>query len=457
MMSLIITLIAIVVFIKLNKFYQFVILTISALLPFSFGWFGSIEDFMFIEWLVPVSMGIIIFDYAPPLLSIKKINYINFKGSGIFILAILILATWTIVSIYNHELFPSDSIYSKSIYQRNASTGSKRLYFNIFNNILLYFVVFIHIVLHFKEINFTKYFSILLYVALFFGSLRILSHFLGFDVPLLGGSFDYGGSYGKYATIKYGGTAFRLGGLAEIVTFGIPALFALSILKEKINIFALLALMFFLFISGGRTIMVGSIIAIIVFSFLFSPKYLIYFMVASILFIGLAFTLLPDSVTKGQFGRLTTFGGEEKVVQDDSRELLWKMYLDNFKSSPIWGKGIFNHEGYFYLGNIYTRAFALSQMFSGGHGSYISLMSTFGIGGIAYFLIMIVSGMIVAYRNIKINNSDDIVLSSISIFGFMILIIKSIDFITGGNGLTIPILFFIIGLISSVNTVKIQE
>jgi hypothetical protein len=283
------------------------------------------------------------------------------------------------------------------------------------------------------------------------------SHFLDFNIPLLSGEFQYGGEYGYYAKIKYGGTAYRLGGLTDVVSFGLPALFSYFIYKQKVNIILLLSLFLFLFLSGGRTVMIGSFIAIVIFSFLFFPKNFIYLTISGGLFLIIGFLLLPESVLEGQLGRLTTFNSETSLGVDIGRALSWKTLWQSFLANPIWGKGIGVYQEVFYVGLEKYADFAREISFAGGHGSYLSALGIFGIGGITYFLIMLIGGIILSFR--KINQYVDINVdkTAISVFTFLVLIIKSFDLLTAKNGLDIPILFFVVGLIVSLSVHHNQE
>ena len=447
MISVIPVIIGIIIYLKLSKFYQFLVLSLSALLPLSFGDFRSIPSFQFIEWLTIITFLMLINELVPTHRVEKKLRIIKFKGIEIFIFAILILITWTIVSFVNHEiLFQSFRTVDK--------TGTTRIHFNIFNDIILFFTTIIFVVVYFEKIDFEKFFRILLAISLILGVLRIISHFLDFQIPLLAGAFDYGGEYGKFARAKYGGTAFRLGGLSEVVILGIPSLFALHLFRKKINFPAFLLLFLFLFLSGGRTVMIGSFISFIVFSFLFLPKNFIYLITIGGLFVILAAIFLPDSALKGQTGRLTTLNAGNFMGQDLERGMKWKFYLDTFEKNPIWGKGIVGYQGYIYTSHERLGLSTGEALLSGGHGSYFSLLSTFGLGGITYFIIMLFGGIILSFRKIKQHLNLNSGKTAIAVFTFMLLIIKAFDFITVLNGLGIPILFYIVGLIASLTVLQ---
>ena len=449
MLSIIPIIIFTIIFLRLNKFYQFTILSLSALLPFSLGDFMSIPGLLIVEWLT-IIVFIMLMNELVPLHSLeKRIKIIKFRGIEIFIFALLILITWTIVNYINYEM-----LY-KSFKAVETKTGTKRLYFNIFNNILLFFTTIIFSVVYHEKIDFEKFFKILFTLSFFIGIITILSYFFEFNMPLLEGTFSYLSEFSKSLNTKYGGQAYRFGGMAETVTVGIPALFAYYIIKKKLNLFVLLVFLFFVFMSGGRTLMIGVIFAITIFSFIFLPRNFVYLISAAILFLIVAAIFLPQSVVMGQLGRLTSLDSGSFLGQDTWRGLAWRFFLDNFQRNPIFGKGIGVYEGFIYSSLEGGKEFASQMLFSGGHGSYMSLLSTFGLGGITYFLIMLFGGIFLSFRKIKQYIKFDPNKTAIGIFCFMLLIIKAVDFITAGNGLTDAIiLFYTVGMIASLTVLQ---
>ena len=449
MISITLVIISIIIFLKLSKFYQFTILSLTVFLPFTFGDFRSIPSLLFVEWLTVVTFLMLVNELVPLHSIEKRIKIIKFKGIELFIFAILILITWTIVSFINYEILyqPIKNIENK--------TGTNRLYFNIFNNILLFFTVIIFSVVYHDKLDFERFFKVLYTISIFIGLTAILAYIWEFNIPLIEGTFGYNTAYNKVLAAKYGGQAYRLGGMAEIVTLGLPALFAHYIIKKKISLFALILLLFFAFMSGGRTLVMGVIFAITFFSFVFLPRNFIYLISALALFVILGAIFLPQSVLIGQFGRLTSLDSGNFMGQDVSRGLAWKFYLENFSKNPIWGKGIIEYQGYIYSSAEGSGEFAKEQLFAGGHGSYLSILSTFGLGGITYFLIIVFGGIYLSFRKIKQHINLDLNKTAIAVFCFMLITIKSVDFITGGNGLSdATILFFTVGLVASLTVLQ---
>ncbi len=445
MLNLIPVIIGTLIFYRLSKFNQFTILSLSALLPFSFGNFLSIPDLLVVEWLTFVTFLILINELIPVHKIEKRFRILKFKGIEIFLFAIIILVTWTVISYVKYE------IMIEPIKQIGEKKGIFRLYFTIFNNVLLFFTTIIFGSAYFENIDFKKFFRILLFTSISIGILRIFSYFFSFQIPLLAGTF----SYDPNAMKDYGGIAYRFGGLAEAATLGVPALFSYYIMNRKMNILALMIVLVFVFLSGGRTVMAGVFFSIIIFSFLFLPKNFIYLISAGGLFLILVSLFAPENVLKGQFTRLTTLSAGNFMGQDAWRGLAWQFYIENFNKNPIFGKGIGAYTGFIYSSFEGAKDFTSAMLFTGGHGSYLSLLSTFGLGGITYFLIMLYGGIYLSFRKIKQNLSRDPIKTSIGVFCFMLLLIKAVDFITGGDGLSeATIMFYCVGFICSLTVLQ---
>lgn len=443
MISLILVLLGAVVFLRLSKFYQFVVLSMSALLPFSLGNFRSIPDLLIVEWLTIITFVMLLNE----LISVRSLNKefekISFKGAEIYIFALGILVIWSVVGFIRNEIIASVPV-------TGYNTGSKRIYFDIFNNVLLFFTTIIFVAVHYDEIDFEKFFGIILFLSIIIGFVRIFSYFMGFNVPFLAGTFKYD----PEAMSQYGGVAYRFGGMTDVVAIGIPALFSLYALKGKFNFIALLILFLFLFLSGGRTVMIGVILAIVVFSILLLPKNLIYFILGGAALFLVLILFAPQSVLEGQIRRLSTFNSGHFMGQDIMRGMAWLSYYKNFLAHPIFGKGIGGSSIFIYTRYPQVETWLEQAQFSGGHGSYLSLLGLYGIGGLIYFLIMLGGGIILSFKKIRANLERNINYVAIGLFCFMLLMIKSVDFLTSDNGLSIPIMFYTVGLIVSLTVLE---
>ncbi len=442
MLSLVFIPIFIVFFLLQNKFVQFCIISLVILFPFSFGDISSVRSVLIIEWLSPIFLLIAINDLLP--LRYKK-GIIEFSGTRIFLFAISILTIWITYSYVNNEILNPSIITGKA-------AGVRRLYFTIFSNILLFLSVIIFFYANHEKIDIPKWLKVLIYSSILIGIVRIFAYFLNFDTPLLVGVFDYNPA----GRTRFGGIAYRIGGLTEAAAVGFSALIAYFQITRRINFVAALIFFLFVFLSGGRTIMVGLAVALFIYSIFFQRKYIVYMTVLVIVTLGLVFIFAPKDMIEGQIGRLTAFEGGIKE-QDRGRFVSYALSLQNFKNNPVFGKGIGHYDEFVPAYNEKEARFIREQLFSGGHGSYISILGTLGFGGIFYLLTMIIGGVVLSFVKIKeyLEINEDV--AAVSTFTFLLLIMIGIYYITSYNGLTDPTLFFTVGLIASIRIIENKE
>ena len=442
MISIVLSLIFLIIFLTSKRNVQFYLFTLAVLFPFTFGNVKSIPNLQIIEWLNPVVFLIIINELVPVNRVRLNQQHLSFRGLELFIFALLILITWTIVSYVNNEVLIEH--YFSSV----RKTGISRTYFNIFNSVILFFNTAAFIKLFYEEIDFEKWLNLIIYVSLLIGFLRITAFVFKFDLPFFANIYNYGAG-----TQIYGGMALRLGGLSEVAGFGIAALLAKHYLTQEINIYLVIIFIMFVFFSGGRTFLVGLSFAFFVYSIFFEKRYVVYVTFLLLIVAVLIVFFLPEEILEGQIARITAFQGGIKG-QDMHRFITYKLYINNFLDNPLFGKGIGPYKGFIPPLKSIQVDFIRHQQFSGGHGSYLSILSTFGIGGLFYLLVMVLGGIILAYRKIKKYFIDNSILAAISIFSFFLLLIKSIIYITGYNGLKDFSLFFLVGLVASIRVIE---
>ena len=444
MTSLILVIISVVIFLRLNRHYQFVVFSLAALYPFTFGDLSSIPDVLVVEWLTILTFLSLINQIIPLNSLNKKLKSIRFKGLEIFIFALFLLITWVLISYINNEIFSNVTV-------SGSKASTKRAYFEIFNNVLIFFTTIIFLASYYQEMNIEKLLKTILYCTLIIGFVRIFAFYLNIDAPLLGGIFNYN----PESAMSAGLSAQRLLGLDYTAAIGIPAIFSLYIYKNKLNFFILFILLAFLFLSGGRTTMIGVFISIVIFSIVFLPKNFVYFIIASGFIFLIAIFFLPHSFFENKINRLSTMQETGFMGQDIWRGTAWYFFLKNFVANPIFGKGIGNFTSFIYSTVPGTEYFVRQQMIMGGHGSYFSLLGTLGLGGITYFLIMVFGGIILSFKKIKHYLEIDQDKTAIAVFSFMVLINISVILITGMNGLTdIPFVFYLVGLICSIRVIE---
>lgn len=431
-----------IIFFSVNKFVQFCIITLSILFPISFGNIGFIKGLLVIEWFTPIFLIYTLNNFLPLR---NKGQLINFSGTKIFIAAMVILAVWLIQSYITNQLL------TETIGTENQ-IGIRRMYYGVFSKIFLFFSTVIFLYSNITEIDIEKWLKVIIYFSLIFGIIRIFAYFMNFDTPLLSGTFNYNPRGGT----KYGGVAYRIGGLSDVASIGISALVALYYLTKKFNVYATIIFFIVLFLSGGRTVLVGLSVSVVIYSLFFMQKNLLY-IVLIVGFTGIIiFLVAPDKLIQGQLGRLSSFqGGVEQ--QDKGRYMTYRLSLENFMENPIFGKGIREYEGYITATNSKEVSFIRNQLFSGGHGSYITILGTFGIGGILYLGLMVFGGIILSFFKIRDYFYSNPYLAALSTFVFIMLIIKSIIYITEQNGISDPSLFYLTAIVSAIRVLENKD
>lgn len=441
MISIALTLAAAFIFILQPRKVQFYIFSLSVFFEFSFGNIRSIPSFLLVEWITPLFFLILVNEIIP-LHRIKREKIVDFRGTEIFIFAIILLIISAAVSYGKNEIFNTQNYYI------SETTGIKRTYYGIINNILIFFTTIIYFSRHFTEFEVGKWVKLIIITSITLGFLRIASFLWGFSIPFMPKGFEYGDT-----STQYGGLAYRLGGLGDLTIVGISALFADFYKKQKFNIFYTFSLLLIQFMSGGRTILVGIILAVSLYSTFFLKRVFAYLFIFGSISVIAFILIVPERVIEGQINRMTAFqSGIDR--EKNSRIAGYYIFFDSFKKDPFFGKGISEYRGMIIIKDEIQRAFVRSLAFAGGHGSYFSVLGIFGITGLLYFLLMVFGGIIISYKKLKYYFQINSSLTVLSTFCFMFFVMESVSYIAGGSGIDVASLFFVVGLISSI---KINE
>lgn len=431
-----------IAFLSLDRFKRFCIITLAVLYPLTLGSLGSISNFLVIEWLSPVFLLLTLNDLIP----LRRENkVINFHGTKTFLLALAILVTWLIYSYFNNQIFSDSATIGSEV-------GTKRLYYSIFINILNFFSVIMFLYKNITEIEIEKWIKVIIGFSVLIGIVRVFAYFLDFDTPLIAGSFDYNPGGGT----RYGGIAYRIGGLTDVAAIGMAGVIAQYYLTKKLPIIPIMLFLGVLFLSGGRTILVGLSVAVFLYSIFFMSKNLVYITVILAVTSVIILIVAPNKLLEGQLGRLSSFEGGIQQ-QDKGRFMSYKLSFENFKKNPIFGKGIGVYKGFISATNEREVEFVRHQLFAGGHGSYISILGTLGIGGIFYLSIMVFGGILLSFKKIRDYFYLNPNLAAIATFTFILLLIKSIYYITSQSGLNDPSLFFLTGLAAAIRVLENQQ
>ncbi len=439
MISLAVILLFLFVFIHLRRETQFYIFSIIVFYPFTFGRLKSIPDLLIMEWLTPFFFLILLNDLFPVNKAVINRIKISYRGVEIFIVALIVLAIWTFQSYLTHEILAE-----------NTQGGTARFYYKIILNIMLFFTVIFFFIQYYEEFDIEKWLKLLITISVFLGVVRIVTYFLDINIPLLAGTFKYNPG----AIRRFGGIAFRIGGLSRVTEVGLGALFALNYLTGKNRLPLIITFFIFVFMSGGRTLMMGFVAAVMAYSLFFFKKNIFYIFVVTGIAIILLLIFAPEKFIEGQLARITAFSGGLQQ-QSKERYTAWMLQYRNFLNNPFWGIGVTPYEGFIHVTNpkFLDRIRAMLSL-GGGHGSYISILGTFGIGGIFYLLTMTLGGIILAFRKIKLYMEEDAFLSALAIFVLINLIIKSIYYTTAFNGVSDASLFLVVGIIASVRVIE---
>ena len=439
MISLGLILLSLFIFINLKRETQFLIFSIIVFYPFTYGRLKSIPDLLIMEWLTPVFFLILLNDLSPVNKAVIRRPKIIYRGLEIFILALIVLVIWTFHSYLTHEILADVT-----------QGGTARFYYKIILNILMFFTVIFFFSQYYEDFDIEQWLKVLIAISVVIGVVRIITFFLSINIPVLAGTFKYNPG----AIRRFGGIAFRIGGLSRVTEVGLGALFALNYLTGKNRLFLIITFFVFVFMSGGRTLMIGFVAAVMVYSMFFYKRNIFYFLVVAGLAIILLLIFAPEKFIEGQLARITAFSGGLQQ-QSKERYTAWMMQYRNFMNNPFWGIGVTPYEGYIHVTNpkFIERIRAMLSL-GGGHGSYISILGTFGIGGIFYLLTMTLGGIILAFKKVRLYMEEDAFLAALAIFVLINLIIKSVYYTTAFNGISDPSLFLVVGIIASVKIIE---
>lgn len=401
----------------------FFFIFLSASYPFSFGNLGPIPDFLWVEALAPL-----FFMFGCFQLMRKGLHPFP-RGGRILTSAVCVLGFWAFI----HFVF--NPLSSQQLLGADKYGGGIRAYYTIFIGFCVFFyAMWFSCYWSTYPFCWEKLLSSLILLSLAVGFLRLFTYFLGIELPLLKGTFDYAGLWHR--------TAHRIGGLSEAATLGISALLGLYYGKRWSFWFLLLlcAFVFLIIMSGGRSASIGVVVAFMMYIIIFHRAKLGRSLLVAFIIFGAVLLFIQTDLLKGQFGRITSLeGGFAK--QDLGRYVMYKYMWKVFCNNPVMGKGIgFRSED----------KFVGEQMLKGGHGAFFSITALFGVGGV-YFLFVCLFGSIfkalLLSRKSKLLSEDQ---SKMVAFVFVHMIILAFEFIAGGNGFGNTRLFLLAGVLAPI-------
>jgi hypothetical protein len=431
---LILTLAGLICYFILPLEIKMLLLVLGCFFPLSFGDLHGISAFQWFEWMGPLMFCLCLHRHT------RTVDSLFPRENSLFIFAMSVFLLWAII---NYILHP---VSAEKLLGAGEERGGIRAYYNIFIGACIFFCAIWFGHQNDAQNNWMLFLKIILFLSIILGISRIFSYFLQFNIPLVYGTYRYEITYLK----TYSGMAHRIGGLSDCAVVGIPALLALRYRKPFqikhilfLSIFAAL-----IFLSGGRSASVGISAAVTVYAVLIDRQKLTWFF-SGIFLITLVFAwLIQFDVLSGQLSRLSAYKGGLQV-QDPYRWKTFNYMWQSFLNNPLLGKGI----GYSKL--MISDDFVRDQLKSGGHGSYISILSTFGVGGLFFLVTMLFVSLFRAFSVLIQKRIHSDTLNHYLVFMVLFLIIRSVENMVGGNGYSDMTLYLLAG--SFVGLVQFQK
>ena len=384
---------------------KFFILSLVIFYPFYISNFGQFEDVFLFEILGPA----LAFCFGLELL-LKREEFFSKKAS-IFLVAIFILILCVVVDFV---LFP---VFGMTFSGGGSENKGLREYCYLLVGVMIFFCGFWF--LKYKEFSVNKWLWVLMFFSLGLSLLITWAYINKVSITFLGGLYQYFVPEGQY---------YRIGCLTEVAILGITALLCLVYQKkmEAVSAFFLFAaFIFFVFISGGRAVFFSLILTFLIYVLLVNRKWFFYLVIFSLLFITFLLLLNPGSFLGIQKKRL--FSTEKNfLILNVYRYYTYVNFLKIFENYPFTGKGIRDFPVLEAPPNEEVKQFVETQMRSGGHGAYMSMLAIFGIGGIFFLLLMLIGGFYYSY--IVFRHSQFFDHKTLALFVFLSLVNTSIYF-----------------------------
>ena len=357
------------------------------------------------------------------------------ERNRIYYVAILVMVIWAMISWIRFPIYGSGTTVSSG-----AEVGIKS-YYRILVGISVFFTSLWY-TRYYLDKGFYFYMKILLFFSLFIGLVRILSFFMGFDIPFMYGVFRYN----PESTEEFGGLTLRLSGLDIAGYCGTFSLLALRqskhALKSQWLIPLLVIFTVFIFLHAGRTSAICYLLALFYYGVFIeginTKKLLAGIALIILLVISLQF--LPDEIYRGQLGRITDISGGVQGQYADRRGYVYHTFINEFYEHPLFGRGIRPVN----IGRADRNTAWIQQMLSdGGHGSYHSMLGLFGLGG-AFFLTIFL--FLTLGKTHFILNRPRGPNREIFVFIMLFMVYKLLYFYTSGKGYTDYSLYFLAGI-----------
>jgi O-antigen ligase len=271
---------------------------------------------------------------------------------------------------------------------------------------------------------------------------------MGFSIPLLGDAF--------LQKIKPGAQYSVVTGLRMTSLICVSSILGYYY-KRKWGYFSVIAIassIVFSVLGAGRGIFYGIAFALCLYMILIKRSHIVPVLAVIIAIVSMIALFSPDFKTQEfKYGRVFALEGGIKE-QDRSRYYNFLYMFEVFRQSPIIGKGIgftaISHSDDFFVKHTEARELRQSienSIMGGSHGSYMSIASTFGLGGIFFISVMVFGTIYHSYR-LAVRNDIDPNEARMALFAFIYASIMSVHMITGGDGTNYRDMWFIPGIIA---------
>ncbi len=416
--------------------YKYYLFSASVFYPFYFN-----SRFVVIsnpEWIMIVAPLLCLLLIADIIMN-KRSFYS--RESAIFFAAAGVLVLWAIIN------YMKNPVLGQQFSGATSEEGGLKSYFLIVVGLTIFLSGYWYFRYH--KFNVNSWLNFLIGLSLFLGILRIFSYFFNFQIPLLGGRF-------KYLSLeqfeRVGNVSYRIGGLKETAITGLSLVMG-SFYKKRTNGYLIALVTVFLLmliLAGGRAAFFGMLLALLVYIILINRKYLLPSIFFISMLMGIFLLASPDTkFSETKFGRVTGVSEEhikQQVGRIESAKAFIQVYLDN----PVFGKGIGHDTSKIDIATLDLghQKTAAANVFQGGHGSYLSILALFGIGGVFFLIVMLFGTMLSAYKMFKrhMQYGDDN--AKIAIFALLYLITLSVTFIVEQSGYDNMQLWFFAGMIA---------
>ena len=412
-----------IIFIFSSIKHKFLLFSFAAFIPFSFH-----EKLTGVELLAPVLCFLLLID-----LLVNKRKLLS-KKAFIWFFAIGIISTWAFVN------FARNPVMGMFFFGSGLTSTGIRFYYNVFVGIAVFFSSYWFI--QNKNIDAKKLFLFLIAAALLLGFLKTFSYFAGVNIPLLN-------KFYKFSSVNVEKSYFRIQGLSRLVILAIPLLLSVSYRDKftKLRILLLLIFILLLLLSGARTMFAATMLSIFIFIAFIRKTDLLPFILLITLVSASYMLIIPQIQLPGHLQRMT---GVTEAVDEQARFRFkaYEAYYNEFLKSPIFGKGVG------YTGTEYN--FVSGNLIHGGHGAYLSVLAIYGIGGLVYFCLLVFGTLYHSYKLFKVyKNHHEYALWTL--FAFLYLVIRSINLLPAGNGITEYDIWYLAGIIAGIRSIPLVK